>query len=237
MVSVSTNQANIPATNFVAQGQGLKMPDKASSLELDSARRKSEKLLQKPKSNSEINDQVRSKPVFVNIMDFVKKNTARVMWGMGFGTASLGVLSYFLIGSKILSLFFAVPTLMAFFIGHNLGKNLIKGKSILFKNPLEQVEAYISNPQNLDVENVQALQTIDELKDLAKSKPEKREEIHSQLKRFKDIIQTKYNQVQYAVEGDGLRIKQDTERLLDAFNTIDSEIVQEENKPVDSKEE
>jgi len=241
MISVNPTPTKISATNSVAQGPGLSTTAKSSNSEIESARKKAEKLLQNPNLSSDINPEVGSKPVskpvFVNIMDFSKKITARAMWGMGLGTAGLGVLSYFLIGSKILSLIFAVPTLMAFFIGHSLGKTVIKGQNTLFKNPLEQIEAYISEPQRLDTENVQALQTIDELKDLAKSKSEKREEVAEQLKRFRDIIQVKFNQVQYAKQGEELRIRQDTERLLNALNTIDADFVEEVSDSSDAKEE
>jgi hypothetical protein len=220
MVSIaSSNQANFSKPSSIASGPDSAILANQANQSLINTRTKAEQLSSKSKalnSNTAV-EEVRSKPVFVNIMDFVKKNTARAMWGLGLGTSGLGVLSYFLVGSKILSLFFAVPALMAFFIGHSLGKNLIKGKTTLFRNPLEQMEAYITNPQKLDSENVQALQTVDELKDLATSDPAKKDEINSQLKRFKEIIEAKYEQVQFATEGVGLRIKQDTERLLDAL--------------------
>ena len=215
MVSVRPITKEIPKRSFVTQG-----PDAITNSSGNLAPRETAVKLSSNLNNQDSGLLAKgfgSKPVFVNIVDFVKKNTARAMWGLGFGTASLAIMSYFLIGSTILSLFFAVPTLMAFFIGHSLGRNVIKGKSTLFKKPLEQLDLYVKNPQLLDTEIVQALLTVEELKDLALADPNKKDEIHGELVRFRDMIRAKNNQAQLATEGIGLKIKQDTERLLETL--------------------
>ena len=163
-----------------------------------------------------------SQPVFRSTVDFVKKNTSRALWGIGFGTASLSVLSYFLIGSKILSFIFGIPTLMSFYIAHSIGNNIVKGKNNLFRNPLEQIKECISNPEKIDNENVQVLQSIDELKDLIDKKSDKVPEITDVLSRFKDLLKTKYEQIKETKDPLMSHIKVETERLLTALDFIGS---------------
>lgn len=172
-----------------------------------------EKLSSPPKDSY-----VYSKPVISSFIDFIKKNIARGLWGLGFGTASLSVLSYFLIGSKLLSLFFGVPTLMSFFIAHNLGQNLASGKNNLFQNPLDQLKAYIKDPSRIDTEIINTLRCVDELKDKLQKNPLNSQDILQALKSFKKIIEMKALMFNSADDPLTIRMKQDTERLLNALD-------------------
>jgi|GEM_PF-7066151 len=224
MISVAPQKVNLPLSTDTAQGPNAVVPKDSSNEVLESSRTKAEKLSAKSNSAARASE-IRTKPVLVNVMDFIKKNTSRALWGLGLGTGGIGVASYFLIGSKILSLIFAVPTLMAFFIAHHLGKNITSGKNNLFLNPEDQIESYIADPQRIDSENVKALQSLDELKDLMVSKPHRKEEILALLNRFKKIIEVKNNQVQAVNENtsdiSSSRLKLDTERLLSVLDSID----------------
>lgn len=224
MVSVAPTKVNLSQPGPSAQGPNSVTVENPIAENLETSRTKAEKLSSKTTKTNLDSRQTVTKPVFVNVMDFIRKNTSRALWGLGLGTGGLGVASYFLIGSKILSMIFAVPTLMSFFIAHHLGKNVTIGKNNLFLNPLDQIESYIADPQKIDAENIKALQSIDELKDLIVSKPERKEEIVSLLKRFKDIIEIKYNQVKDTGDNSSdiysSRLKLDTERLLSALDSI-----------------
>lgn len=224
MVSVAPNKVNLSKASPSAQGPNPAIAENPIAENLENSRTKAEKLSSKTTNTNLDSRQTGTKPVIANVMDFIKKNTSRALWGLGLGTGGLGVASYFLIGSKILSMIFAVPTLMSFFIAHHLGKNVTIGKNNLFLNPLDQIESYIADPQKIDAENIKALQSIDELKDLMVSKPEKKEEIVLLLKRFKNIVNVKYNQVKETGDSSSdissSRLKLDTERLLSALDSI-----------------
>jgi len=158
--------------------------------------------------------------VFDNLANFIKLNTSRAMWGIGFVTAGFAIVSNFLIGSQILSLIFAVPSLMAFFIGHSLGKGVVKGKNNLFQDSFKLIQGYLKDPRRLDDENIQALSAIDELINKMKKQPRTKDEITSLLKRLFDLTKLKLEQIKEGDDVNSARIRIETERIVNVLEPL-----------------
>jgi hypothetical protein len=225
MVSVAPKTINTPP----APDPGLKSPVEEKSPLHDSERlREKAQLLsaQQRGLENETSKPIGTNSVFANLSNFVKLNTSRAMWGVGFVTAGFAIVSNFLIGSQLLSLIFAVPTLMAFFIAHSLGKGVVRGKNNLFQDSFKLIQTYLENPQRLDTENFQALYAIDELKNKMQKQPSTREEILTLLKRLFNLSKIKLKQIKEGDDSNSARIQIETERIFDALKPLfeDSEI-------------
>jgi hypothetical protein len=237
MVSVAPNKANLPQASAPAQGLNSAIEENLTSSNSLNSRVTGERL--STQANRPVEKKlipISKNSIFANLANFVKLNTSRLMWGVGFVTAGFAIVSNFLFGSQLLSIFFGIPSLMAFFMAHTLGKSVDKGKNNLFYDPFQLIETYLDDPKKLDLESIQALYAIDELKTEMENNPDSKLEILPLLKRLLNISYIKLKQIKEGDDANSAKIRLETEKLIAAlepfFESSEEEPILKESVPI-----
>lgn len=138
--------------------------------------------------------ELKSLPVLNTAANFLKKNTARLFNLGGFVGASLSIMTYFLFNLRSVAMLLGVPTAMAFYIAHNLGKSAKEDSAGFTTNPKEMLRETIDNPGLLETNLNRVLQAVEQIKDMKNSDPKKEEGIEL-IEKLNMIVDSKLMQI------------------------------------------
>ena len=162
--------------------------------------------------------ELRSLPVLNTATNFVKKNTGRLFKVGGFVGATLSVLTYFLFNLKSLAMLLGIPTAMAFYIAHSLGKSAENDEVGFSTNPHEILQETINKPGLLETHLTLVLQAVEQIKDTKESAPKKQEGIRL-IETLNAIVDSKLDQLAGFEDSRTVSLKHELERFKASYDS------------------